>query len=176
MPREVAHHTLERTALWIQAQDSLKVQHPLFSSASSSPARSSTKTSSTYRSTTSSEATSLKPSLGKATSMQRSSHRPPPSTRAPSTHTRAPSTSTQRPLHDSRTQRSMLPFPVSPAGSGYPVAMEVAAPRRPIAEGEDKKMLRLPVRKDRRPSLLDQIKQLGTPGHRRRDSEPGKKA
>ncbi|PIL31383.1 hypothetical protein GSI_06083 [Ganoderma sinense ZZ0214-1] len=72
--------------------------------------------------------------------------------------------------------------------------MEVAAPRPPVTEAEDKKaskpssrtgpidatespqMLRPPLRKDRRPSLLEQIKQLGTPGHRRRDSEPGKKA
>ena len=142
MPHGDEYHTLERTALWIQAQDSLRVHHPQFSPPPPSPTRSSTKTSSTYRSTTSSsEAMSFKPPFSNPISVQRSSHIPPPSVRAPSTrtHPRAPSTSTQRPLHESRTRRSSLPFPVSPPGSGYPVAMEVAAPRRPVTEGEDKK-------------------------------------
>ena len=117
---------LQRTALWVQAQAALAP--PYAESQPPSPARSSTKTSSSYRTTTSSDETSLKPSLARTSSMQQQ----------PSTHKRAPSTTaTHRPQYDSRSRRSSLPFPQSPPGSGYPMALDVAPPRRP--EGEDRK-------------------------------------
>ncbi|TBU62601.1 hypothetical protein BD310DRAFT_918761 [Dichomitus squalens] len=171
--------SFERTALWVRAQATQQTFHsPSTPPSLGRSSNTTTKTSSTYRTTTSSEATSLKPSLSyPVPTIQPSSHHAPPSTRAPpSTHTHAPSMSTHRPQHDSHTRHSSLPFPQSPPGSGYPVAMDVAVPRRPTADGEDKKLPRLPSRKERRPSLIEQIKHLGTPGPRRRDAESGKKA
>ena len=188
----------ERTALWVRAQSTQQVFHSPSTPPSLGRSSTTTKSASTHRTTTSSEAMSLRPSLSHtAPTMQPSTHPPPPSTRAtPSTHTRAPSTSTHRPRYDSRTRHSSFPFPQSPPGSGYPVAMDVAVPRRQMAEAEEKQasrntsseiasdrcdhgrlqLPRPPFRKERRPSLIEQIKHLGTPGHRRRDSESGKKA
>ncbi|KAI0800649.1 hypothetical protein C8Q74DRAFT_432021 [Fomes fomentarius] len=154
-PPELTPH--ERTALWIQAQASLAAQ-TYADSQPPSPARSSTKTSSSYRNTTSSEETSLKPSLTRtSTSMHHS------------THTRAPSASTtQRPRYDSRSRKSSHPFPVSPPGSGYPMPLEVHPPRQQESEGRKTPVPRPPLRKQRRPSLVEQIISIASPGQRRR--------
>ncbi|KAI0720083.1 hypothetical protein C8T65DRAFT_634810 [Cerioporus squamosus] len=181
MPRDASPpelSSLERTALWVQAQAMLAQSSSQTSPPS--PARSS-KTTSSYRTTMSSDGVSLKPSLARSSSMQQSTHTRPPSAKT-----------TQRPRYDSRTRRSSLPFPQSPPGSGYPVPLEVASPRR--SESDDRKasyLLKLAppldakscpqsstprpsLRKQRRPSLIDQIISIGSPGQRRRE-EPGKK-
>ena len=176
---------LERTALWVQAQ---AAQSYARDPQPPSPARSSTttKTTSSYRTTASSDAVSLKPtSLVRSSSMQHQT----PSTRS----ARPPSASaTHRPRYDSRARRSSLPFPQSPPGSGYPVQLEVAAPRRPESEEPKASITPPPVRrlqadassrpqaqtprpslrKQRRPSLIEQIIIFGTPGTRRKE-EPG---
>ena len=172
---------LERTALWVQAQ---AAQSYARDSQLPSPARSSatTQTTATNRTTASSDAVSLKP-----TSLARSSSMQQPSTRS----TRPPSaTTTQRPRYDSRARRSSLPFPQSPPGSGYPVQLEVA-PRRPESTepkasifpfaarpADTKSRLQAPptprpsLRKQRRPSLIEQIISIGTPSTRRKE-DPG---
>ncbi|TFK87595.1 hypothetical protein K466DRAFT_490500 [Polyporus arcularius HHB13444] len=92
-----------------------------------------------------------------------------------STHTRPPSAkTTQRPRYDSRSRRSSLPFPQSPPGSGYPMPLEVASPRSESEDRKASKLSKLAPPKQRRPSLVEQIISIGSPGQRRRE-EPGKK-
>ncbi|RDX51170.1 hypothetical protein OH76DRAFT_355533 [Lentinus brumalis] len=178
MPRDASPpelSSLERTALWVQTQAAFSSQ-----ASPSSPARSS-QTTSSYRTTMSSDRVSLKPSLARSSSMQQSTHTRPPSAKT-----------TQRPRYDSRSRRSSLPFPQSPPGSGYTMPLEVASPHR--SESEDRKASKLSklappfdakscpqsstprpsLRKQRRPSLVEQIISIGSPGQRRRE-EPGKK-
>ncbi|KAH9932020.1 uncharacterized protein BXZ73DRAFT_77545 [Epithele typhae] len=148
----------ERTALWVQAQAAQAYAHDQHSQHSPvSPARSSTKTESTHRTTQSSDAVSYQhqpPSLMRAASLQQSSS----STRPPKAR------DTQRPRYDSRTRRSSLPFPQSPPGSGYPVQLEICPPRSPSTRTP-----RPSLRKERRPSLIDQLISFGTPSIRRKD-------
>ena len=183
MPRDASPpelSSLERTALWVQAQAAY-AQSSAETSSPPSPSRSS-KTTSSHRTTMSSDGVSMKPSLGRSSSMQQSTHTRPPSAKT-----------TQRPRYDSRTRRSSLPFPQSPPGSGYPIPLEVATPRPP--ESEDRKASRLSklappfdakscpqsstprpsLRKQRRPSLIEQIISIGSPGRRRREESGSKK-
>ncbi|KAI8990616.1 hypothetical protein BD414DRAFT_484197 [Trametes punicea] len=139
---------LERTALWVQAQAEQTYEQPR----PPSPARASSQTSSSYRTTYSSEESSwMSPAA------------PPLTTRYATPAANVP----QRPRYDSRSRRSSLPFPQSPPGSGYPVPLEVAAPRR--TEAEDKQPSRPSIRKQRRPSLIEQLITLGAPSQRRRE-------
>jgi len=59
--------------------------------------------------------------------------------------------------------RLQLPFPQSPPGSGYPMALQVAPPRSPeIQEGSRSgiKVSKPVLTRKRRPSLIEQIKSL----------------
>ncbi|KAI0368829.1 hypothetical protein BV20DRAFT_968589 [Pilatotrama ljubarskyi] len=149
MPRDASPpelSPLERTALWVQAQAEQTYEQP----SPPLPARASIQTSSSYRTTSSDESYAKSPLAP--------IHNPyaMPAASVP-----------QRPRYDSRSRRSSLPFPQSPPGSGYPVPLEVASPRR--VEAEDKKTPRPSIRKQRRPSLIDQIISLGAPSQRRRE-------
>ncbi|KAI0334314.1 hypothetical protein GY45DRAFT_1318312 [Cubamyces sp. BRFM 1775] len=154
MPRSASPSELsplERTALWVQAQ----AQQSYDQSRPSTPTRTSVQTSSSYRTTSSSEESYLKSPVA------------PPLI---SPYVMPAASLAQRPRYDSRSRRASLPFPQSPPGSGYPVPLEVASPRRP--EAEDKKFEQTPrpsLRKQRRPSLIEQIITLGTPSQRRRE-------
>ncbi|KAI0660693.1 hypothetical protein C8Q70DRAFT_68573 [Cubamyces menziesii] len=156
MPRSASPSELsplERTALWVQAQ----AQQSYDQSRPSTPTRTSIQTSSSNRTTSSTEESYLKSPVA------------PPLI---SPYAMPAASLTQRPRYDSRSRRASLPFPQSPPGSGYPVPLEVASPRRP--EAEDKKIPRPSLRKQRRPSLIEQIITLGTPSQRRRE-DSGKK-
>ncbi|KAH9926844.1 hypothetical protein B0H21DRAFT_679417, partial [Amylocystis lapponica] len=81
-----------------------------------------------------------------------------------------PSLSLTMPQQRAR-KASLLAFPQSPPGSGYPMSLEVAQPR---ADAEPPKMPKAPVKK-RRVSLLDQIKALGQPTIQWKRDETGKR-
>ncbi|RPD82266.1 hypothetical protein L226DRAFT_528454 [Lentinus tigrinus ALCF2SS1-7] len=166
MPRDASPpelSSLERTALWVQAQTAFA--QPSAETSPLSPSRSSKTTDSSYRTTMSSDGVSLKPSLARSSSMQQSTHTRPPSAK-----------NNQRPRYDSRTRRSSLPFPQSPPGSGYPIPLEVAAPHPPESEVRKSPTPRPSLRKQRRPSLIEQIISIGSPGQRRREEPVSKKA
>ncbi|OJT14404.1 hypothetical protein TRAPUB_9045 [Trametes pubescens] len=121
MPRDASPHELsssERTALWVQAQAEQSYEQPRPPST-----RASIQTSSSYRTTSSSEESYLKSPVAVPVV---SPYGVPP----------ASMSQTQRPRYDSRSRRASMPFPQSPPGSGYPVPLVVATPRR--AEPEDK--------------------------------------
>ncbi|KAI0640028.1 hypothetical protein C8Q77DRAFT_1225918 [Trametes polyzona] len=177
MPRDSSPPELspsDRTALWVQAQAGQTYDH----SRPPSPARASIQTSSSYRTT--------------ATSSSEEGYFRSPVAPAITSHAMPPATSqTQRPKYDSRSRRASMPFPQSPPGSGYPVPLEVASPRREASESSKQvsrgKPLSRPercpseatvqtappsrpsLRKQRRPSLIDQIISLGMPSQRRRE-------
>lgn len=171
MPRDASPHELsssERTALWVQEQASQAYEQPR----PPSP-RTSIQTSSSYRTTSSSEESYLKSPVAVPVV---SPYGVPP----------ASMSQTQRPRYDARSRRASMPFPQSPPGSGYPVPLVVATPRRagpeenkvssdeplPRPERYSSKALQTPrpsIRKQRRPSLIEQIISLGAPSQRRRE-------
>ncbi|KAI0673752.1 hypothetical protein C8Q78DRAFT_1076725 [Trametes maxima] len=150
-PAELSPH--ERTALWVRAQANQAYEHPR----PPSPTRASIQTSSSYRTTSSSEE-----------SYQRSPVMP--SAISPYA-TQGSSTLPPRPRYDAHSRRASLPFPQSPPGSGYPVPLEVALPRHAKAEADEKQTPRPSLRKQRRPSLIEQIISLGSPSQRRSREE-----
>ncbi|KAH9849254.1 hypothetical protein C2E23DRAFT_870780 [Lenzites betulinus] len=163
---------LERTARWVEAQAEQTYELPR----PPSP-RTSIQTSSSYRTTTSSSEdgspkSPLAPPIISPFAM-------------PAAHVPY---ATQRPRYDSRSRRASLPFPQSPPGSGYPAPLEVVPPRRDVPEdkqvsrarplsrrerctSEATQTPRPSIRKQRRPSLIEQIISLGVPGQRRSSRE-----
>ncbi|KAI0778790.1 hypothetical protein BD413DRAFT_465136 [Trametes elegans] len=153
---------LQRTARWVEAQAEQAYDHPR----PPSPRRASVHPSSSYRTTSSSDDSYPKSPVTTPYAM-------------PAANV------SQRPLYDARSRRASLPFPQSPPGSGYPLPLEVAAPRR--AEPEEKKVSsarlvasplednnspqipRPSLRKQRRPSLIEQLISFSAPSQRRRE-------
>ncbi|KAH8070766.1 hypothetical protein BXZ70DRAFT_775421 [Cristinia sonorae] len=155
------HHTspLERTALWVEAQtqqsyaDASPPPSPTSSIMKNSSSPSSTPPQSN-RTTASSEQ-----SIATASSTARR-RGPPPSPSAASAMRPFPITvPSSSNVHTLGTQRQ-LPFPQSPPGTGYPMALEVVPPRVE-AERSQSKASRPSMVKKRRPSLLGRISSLG---------------
>ncbi|KAI0828890.1 hypothetical protein BC628DRAFT_1417281 [Trametes gibbosa] len=163
---------LERTARWVEAQAGQTYEQPR----PPSPRPSVQTSSSSYRTTSSSSDSYSKSPLA-----------PPIITAFAMPAAHVPHI-TQRPRYDSRSRRASLPFPQSPPGSGYPVPLEVVTPRKDAVEdnqvssdralsrserctSEATQTPRPSLRKQRRPSLIEQIISLGVPTQRRSSRE-----
>lgn len=150
----------DRTLEWVEQQSAMRYSPPAYDPPPSTVAPAPSSVSRTHSSSTRTNSFSEQSSAGPSTNRRRAM---PPS---PSHTNPVPHTLARAPSHEQR----VLPFPQSPPGTGYPMAMEVAAPRI-----ETPRPTRPSLLKKRRPSIAEQVKSFGPTTVPWKRDEPAKR-